>query len=82
MTFFQLTPHASKWPREIEMGFKIKTKWALLDLFIRVQAPNKKLKFPGGGEKGKRRGRESVAGDGQVCHFMLIISGFKKMSCR
>ena len=53
MTFFQLTPHASKWPREIEMGFKIKTKWALLDLFIRVQAPNKKLKFPGGGGEGE-----------------------------
>ena len=36
----------------------------------------------GGGKKGKRRGRGSVAGDGQVCLFMLIISGFKKMSCR
>ena len=43
-----------------------------------------KLKFRGGGggEKGKRRGRESVAGDGQICHFILIVSGFKKMSCR
>ena len=41
-----------------------------------------KLKFPGGGKKGKRRGSGSVAGDGQICHFMLIISGFKKMSCR
>lgn len=42
-----------------------------------------KLKFPGGGgKKGKRRGRESVAGDGQICHFILIVSGFKKMSCR
>ena len=49
MTFYQLTPHASKWPREIEMGFKIKTKWALLDLFIRVQALNKSLSFRGGG---------------------------------
>ena len=42
-----------------------------------------KLKFPGGGgKKGKRRGSGSVAGDGQICHFMLIISRFKKMSCR
>ena len=43
-----------------------------------------KLKFPGGGggKKGKGRGRESVAGDGQICHFILIVSGFKKMSCR